>query len=505
MPDEVMVGATGQGGIRPPHKARLPGVLQKIFGGLTNDSVTLPNGQTQYGTDPSQLAAVGSQALPSATAMLGPDVLNPAANSQAPLPSQISQPTFAQANQSQPVPRVDTVQNKALTTKGKVLSVILQAAAGGLEGSQYRNAGQAFADVSQLPFLRAIQQQQVKKQQLENQFSQMQLSQMNTPIKLADGSSIPLWQAMQQGKYDEVQASIAQKKSDVTKNRYVTPRTGGVYDTQTQQFAPGTEPQDKPQNLDQMIAAATQKAISEGRNPGSDPTVQQLTQTKLGATPAAAKTDTPEEQFIDDYRKRNPNASMAGIIRAYSNATKDTTASQNSRSDRSYQFHSNQLDKLGTPVEQLNTRLGRLQDTLAQNSPQADALVAPELLTVMAGGQGSGLRMNEAEISRIVGGRSAWESLKAAANKWQADPSKANSITPAQRQQIRALVNEVQRKAQAKQTALDDARQQLISTDDPSEHKRILARARQQLTSVDQGAGAANSGAPNALDRFWKK
>jgi hypothetical protein len=61
-------------------------------------------------------------------------------------------------------------------------------------------------------------------------------------------------------------------------------------------------------------------------------------------------------------------------------------------------------------------RFGRLRDTLNQKSPQADALVAPELLTVIAGGQGSGLRMNEAEIARSVGGRSHLEDLKAALN-----------------------------------------------------------------------------------------
>src|SRR6185369_3592128 len=163
-------------------------------------------------------------------------------------------------------------------------------------------------------------------------------------------------------------------------------------------------------------------------------------------------------------------------------------ARQQGRSDKSYQFHSGQLDKVGKPVEDAVTRLGRLQDTLAQNSPQADALVAPELLTVMAGGQGSGLRMNEAEISRIVGGRSNWESLKAAANKWQTDPSKANSITPSQRQQIRSLVGVVAGKLQAKQKIMDDARQSLINANDPEEHKRILYEARKKLTDIDSQA-----------------
>jgi hypothetical protein len=165
----------------------------------------------------------------------------------------------------------------------------------------------------------------------------------------------------------------------------------------------------------------------------------------------------------------------------------------NARNDKSYQFSSTQLDKVGQPVEQAVQRLGRLQDTIAQNSPQADALVGPELLTVMAGGQGSGLRMNEAEIARVVGGRSKWESLKADINQWSTDPSKANSITPAQRQQIRALVGEVNRKLIAKQQLLDDARNKLIDAQSPEEHRRIVAETRKALTALDMQAGGGGA------------
>src|ERR1051326_230465 len=103
------------------------------------------------------------------------------------------------------------------------------------------------------------------------------------------------------------------------------------------------------------------------------------------------------------------------------------------RTDKSYQFSVGELDKVGKPITDAVARFGRLQDTIPKKPPQADALVAPELLTVMAGGAGSGLRMNEAEISRVVGGRSNLESLKAALNKWSLNPSQALSNTAAQR------------------------------------------------------------------------
>ena len=170
--------------------------------------------------------------------------------------------------------------------------------------------------------------------------------------------------------------------------------------------------------------------------------------------------------------------------------------SEGNREDRSYDKRNAELNAIGKPIADLNQRLGRLNDTIAQNSPQADALVAPELLTVMAGGAGSGLRMNEAEIARIVGGRSKWQDLQAAINKWKTDPKAARSITTEQQQQIHALVKTVGDKLQQKQDIMNDAYQQLSATDDVKEHRRIVNGVRDAFSKIDKGEGA---GAENQL------
>lgn len=166
---------------------------------------------------------------------------------------------------------------------------------------------------------------------------------------------------------------------------------------------------------------------------------------------------------------------------------KDTGARDTARADASYKYNSGVLDKMQNPIDQISGRFGRLEDTLAQKSPQADALVAPELLSIMAGGQGSGIRMNEAEIARIVGGRSQWESLKAAMQKWNTDPNAARSITPDQDKQIRDLINTVGQKLAAKRQVLDEARNSLLDTDDVKEQRRITADARGKLDAIDSG------------------
>lgn len=197
-----------------------------------------------------------------------------------------------------------------------------------------------------------------------------------------------------------------------------------------------------------------------------------------------------------DDTPTNREAARQGIA----NRTKDFGAKNDARSDKSYQLQSGRLDKIRQPVDQLIQRLGRLNDTLAQNNPQADALIAPELMTVMAGGQGSGLRMTDTEIERIVGGRSAWENLKAKVQHWSTNPEEARSITPDQDKQIRALVSMVHSKLASKQQILDETEESLISSDDPKEHRRIVADARKKLDAIDGGGGVGGGDSQKFTD-----
>jgi hypothetical protein len=113
--------------------------------------------------------------------------------------------------------------------------------------------------------------------------------------------------------------------------------------------------------------------------------------------------------------------------------------------------------------------------------------------------------MNEAEISRMVGGRSNWESLKAAANKWQTDPSKALSITPAQRGQISQIIGLEKTRLGAKQAIIDDEGNNLLNSSDVTQHRTIVNRAQKRLGEIDAGGGAGNGQvtmrAPNGQTR----
>lgn len=162
------------------------------------------------------------------------------------------------------------------------------------------------------------------------------------------------------------------------------------------------------------------------------------------------------------------------------------TARADAQMDRSYQFNSTQLEKERTPVEAAMSKISAATSNVNLQSPQADALLAPEILTISAGGQGSGLRMNEAEISRIVGGRTNWEALKAAINKWSTDPNHPQ-IPPDQRRQMVDILKAAAAKGQQKQSVLEWGEQNLIDAGDVKGHRTTVATVRKLLDAVDQG------------------
>lgn len=227
-----------------------------------------------------------------------------------------------------------------------------------------------------------------------------------------------------------------------------------------------------------------------------------------GIAPKPEKPDNPEQQFIDEYQQKHKGATIAEAQRAFKQNEHivdpaNKTDKDNARSDRSYQFHSTRIDKLRAPIEQKMERISRLEDTLDQGTPQADALVAPELLSVMAGGQGSGLRMNEAEIARIVGGRDKWQDLKAKLDAYRLDPNKGFAITPEQRQQVRALFDAVKERTSKKMAAIDEESANLINTDDAHEHRKIYNRLQQRLNEADSERKEAEPTRPESVPREY--
>src|ERR1019366_7323895 len=163
--------------------AKLGALIAKLGSNLVNTGVQQPGpgGATQYYNSPEAATSAASDQLPSADAMLGPDVLNP--NLNAPPMPKIVHPTFDQA----------VTSGAGLTTKGMILGQILpaalQGAGAGLSAMQVTNSriqpgiGGAFAAGIQAPFAMKQQQNALQNENLDQQEKQAQIQ--SIPIQRA--------------------------------------------------------------------------------------------------------------------------------------------------------------------------------------------------------------------------------------------------------------------------------------------------------------------------------
>jgi hypothetical protein len=150
-----------------------------------------------------------------------------------------------------------------------------------------------------------------------------------------------------------------------------------------------------------------------------------------------------------------------------------------------YTFGEKQLDDVEKPVRELVTRLANLKDAIEIRSPQADTLLAPEVLSVFAGGTGSGLRMTESEIARVVGGNTVWQRLKNRLNDWQLDPKKGLKIDDAQRDQMRDILKVARDRAAQKMDLIAEGRQGMIDADTDKVLKQTLADTKKKIAGID--------------------
>jgi hypothetical protein len=262
------------------------------------------------------------------------------------------------------------------------------------------------------------------------------------------------------------------------------------------------------------VAQQAQPTFGDKRTPENakvDPAIvkalpSQLTTSYVGSgalTPTQIKqlvTDVgpaPTQKMLNDMGDRalamsNSNREDAErVTNAQNNRQDRATALTNTEqhqaeleNDKAYTFATKQLDAMRTPVVANLTKLDQALTNLHMQTASADALVAPALLSVMVGGAGSGLRMNEAEISRIVKGRSSIEDIKGLVNKLV----NGKAITPDQRLQIDAILTVAHAKASTRAELLDKSEEQLqLHQNNPSQMRSDTAKLKKTISSLDSG------------------
>lgn len=232
------------------------------------------------------------------------------------------------------------------------------------------------------------------------------------------------------------------------------PEGGSLANDQTGEVVVKGAPKRETRSVDEQIAAATLA--------GDDATVQKLLASKRASAEAG----------------RDPNVAAA---RADAARARDA-ARFDAQTNHSYEYNDKKLEARAKPLTDQAARYDRLVTTVNEKTAQADALVAPELLTVMAGGSGSGLRMTKAELEAVVGGRDKLAGIEVALKQWV--PGQALKFSDEQRAEIQKLLATMGERIEAKANAIEDARGALIDAKDVTAHRRILADLDKKLGDV---------------------
>lgn len=225
--------------------------------------------------------------------------------------------------------------------------------------------------------------------------------------------------------------------------------------------------------------------------PDGNPVVPTVKGEEIPADPFKAKVESLTAVFVATNRRPPTPKEKDSIVneaRAFTQEKPPNTTAADTALQRSYQFTSTQIEKLRAPVEQTVSKITEARDLLAQATPSSDALVIPKILSAAAGGQGSGLRMNQSELERISGGRSNWQGIQAWWQKWNTDPQKAGSLTPNQRQQLGAVLDALQTRAAAKLDTATKAGSALVDATEPLGHRRIFGQLQRDLQTLETSA-----------------
>lgn len=205
------------------------------------------------------------------------------------------------------------------------------------------------------------------------------------------------------------------------------------------------------------------------------------------------------EEAAENSRQRIENLNRLEIARISAGAR--NSAKEDNQDNKSYTYHNNLLEKQSAPIDTSMKEIASLQrDLLGMGTLQADKLVAPQLLKILVGGTGSGVRITQGEIAQVAGGQTGVDSIKALLNKFvSSDQSKAIQILPEQRKAINAIVDSLVKRTRAKQLEISKAGDVIRSegiTD--QERKDALNSLEKNLRAIDEGDISTDKN-PNAL------
>lgn len=265
------------------------------------------------------------------------------------------------------------------------------------------------------------------------------------------------------------------------------------------------------EGLDQWAKARAQEFLMTGKETGGGPPAGII-------TPKAAPAEKDAAKYLDiatrQARQQPVTADEAAWHNAYESqhpteAQKQKSAVQrlnitvgatNERQDKSQLFSMKQKfrDDLKTEDAKLAPDLERVNRAkTVLNSPNflSDALAAPEVLQIMAGGMGSGLRMTDAELNRVNGAQSKLDQLRGVVAKFGIGTPV--TIQAEMRKNMKELIDVVEKARMRHAKLLEETRGKISDADTPEQLDQMVSGfwGKRRETGMLSGA-PATSGLP---------
>lgn len=211
------------------------------------------------------------------------------------------------------------------------------------------------------------------------------------------------------------------------------------------------------------------------------------------ASQKLSKPVSPEDvAFADSYEKLHPTEATKqqdALSRINVTVTAANTRQQNQFANASAEEAFKELDK---DYKDLNMpRLQKLLTTLKSPGGVNDVVAVPEFLSALAGGQGAGLRMSQAELNMIQNARPLLDSLiLKAGNIVGINKNGYAALTDQQRLQMNTLISEVAQHNYDQGQLYVDTQDKIARATSATEVRDIKADlARKQLELFGEVAG----------------
>jgi hypothetical protein len=242
------------------------------------------------------------------------------------------------------------------------------------------------------------------------------------------------------------------------------------------------------QNLATGHAYAVQQAIKRGVDPSTDPIVQHYEKAIQSTVPGFNKDEPKTTDIVGPdgkphtmgYNTQTKKFDIDEGVSGFKPAVTNVNAGEAALDREAKQFGATHQKSL----EASNSQLEKIADARAMINGNAESqgLGVPKVLTALVGGQGTGVRITQAELQAIATARGIKGDIEGTLNKW----SGQGALTKEQQHQLTQIMDDVKSRLVEKQSIASGA---LDTINGASKREQIIAAdkdARQKLNDFEQ-------------------